>query len=151
MTTRNQREPGTPGAFSRWMQHKANGRIIRKVRRGKGSMMGMDVLVLHTLGRRSGQPRETPVAWFADGPDAWLVVASGGGSQHPDWHANLVAHPERAMIELAGAPARPVTPQRLTGPDRDRAWERIATANPRMRKYQSRSDREYPVIRLTPR
>lgn len=137
--------------FSRWMQHRANGRVIRKVRRGTGSMMGMDVLVLTTVGRRSGQPRETPVAWFADGPDAWLVVASGGGNRHPDWHANLMAHPERATIELAGRAATPVIPERLAGADRARAWRQISTANPRMQKYQSRSDREYPVIRLTPR
>lgn len=137
--------------FSRWVQHRANGRIIRKVRRGKGSMMGMDVLVLTTVGRRSGQPRETPVAWFADGPDAWLIVASGGGSRHPDWYANLLAHPGRATIELAGRGAVPVIPERLSGADRADAWARIAAANPRMQKYQSRSDREYPVIRLTPR
>jgi deazaflavin-dependent oxidoreductase (nitroreductase family) len=153
--TRNEqaatRKPGTPGAFSRWFQQKANGRMIRKVRRGKGSMMGMDVLILNTTGRRSGQPRETPVAWFADGENAWLVVASGGGSQHPDWHANLMAHPAEASIELAGREPMPVTPHRLAGAEREKAWREITTANPRMAKYQSKSDREYPVIRLTPR
>jgi hypothetical protein len=45
----------------------------------------------------------------------------------------------------------PVTPHRLAGADRERAWRDITAANPRMAKYQSRSDREYPVIRLTPR
>lgn len=148
---KEQRKAGTPGAFSRWMQQKMNARMVRKVRRGRGSMMGMDVLVLTTVGRRSGQTRETPVAWFPDGTDAWLVVASGGGSQHPDWHANLMAHPERASVELAGAGPRPVTPHRLAGADRERAWSRIAAAQPRIAKYQSRSEREYPVIRLTPR
>ncbi|GIJ73454.1 nitroreductase family deazaflavin-dependent oxidoreductase [Virgisporangium ochraceum] len=148
---KEQRRPGTPGAFSRWMQQKMNARMVRKVRRGRGSMMGMDVLVLTTVGRRSGRTRETPLAWFPDGPDAWLVVASGGGGQHPDWHANLMAHPERASIELAGAGPRPVTPHRLAGADRERAWSRISAAQPRIAKYQSRSDREYPVIRLTPR
>src|SRR3990170_431032 len=52
-------------------------------------------LILNTVGRRSGQPRETPVAWFADGEDTRLIVASGGGSQHPDWHTNLMAYPDR--------------------------------------------------------
>ena len=142
---------GTPGAFSRWMQHKANARMNRKIRRGRGEFMGMDMLILNTVGRRSGQPRETPVAWFADGEDAWLVVASGGGSRHPDWHANLMAHPDRASIELPGRDATPVTPHQLGGEDRDQAWQHIATAQPRIAKYQSKSDREYPVIRLTPR
>lgn len=140
-----------PGAFSRWMQQKMNDRMARKVRRGRGTVMGMDVLILNTVGRRSGEPRYTPVAWFADGEDARLVVASGGGSRHPDWHANLMAHPDRASVELPGGDAVPVTPHELDGADRERAWQRIAAAQPRIAKYQSKSDRTYPVIRLTPR
>jgi deazaflavin-dependent oxidoreductase (nitroreductase family) len=147
----NRRRPGTPGAFSRWMQQKANARMNRKIRGGRGHFMGMDVLILNTVGRRSGQPRETPVARFADGAGAWLVVASGGGSQHPDWHANLMANPDRATIELPGRDAEPVTPSRLEGDERARAWERIVTAQPRLAKYQGKSEREYPVVRLTPR
>nr|MDT0663527.1 nitroreductase family deazaflavin-dependent oxidoreductase [Micromonospora sp. DSM 115978] len=138
-----------------------NARIIRKMRRGRGTFMGMDVLILHTEGRRSGQPRQTPVAWFPDvvesadggaaGADAWLVVASGGGSQHPAWHVNLMAHPDRASIELPGRGAVPVTPRQLDGDEREQAWQRIATAQPRIAKYQNKSDREYPLIRLTAR
>jgi deazaflavin-dependent oxidoreductase (nitroreductase family) len=147
MTTNKQ-----TGAFSRWMQHRMNARTNRKIRRGRGKFMGMDLLILHTVGRRSGQPRETPVAWFADdGADSRLIVASGGGSHDPDWCANLMAHAERAAIELPGRDAVPVTPQRLDGTDREQAWQRIAAAQPRIAKYQSKSDREYPVVRLTPR
>ena len=145
------RRPGTPGALSRWVQRKMNARMSRKVRDGRGTFMGMDVLILNTVGRRSGQPRETPVAWFADGAEAWLVIGSGGGSRHPDWHVNLMAHPERASIELPGRDAVPVTPHRLDGADRERVWQRIAAAQPRIAKYQSKPDREYPVTRLTPR
>ncbi|HEX6470630.1 MAG TPA: nitroreductase family deazaflavin-dependent oxidoreductase [Streptosporangiaceae bacterium] len=128
-----------------------NARMNRKVRRGRGRFMGMDVLVLHTVGSRSGQPRETPVAWFADGADARLIVASGGGSRHPDWYVNLMAHPDRASIELPGHAPVPVTPHRLDGADRDQAWQRITAAQPRYAKYQAKSDREYPVVRLSPR
>ncbi|SEG31492.1 deazaflavin-dependent oxidoreductase, nitroreductase family [Thermomonospora echinospora] len=153
MTTQNQqagkRKPGTPGAFSRWMQQKANARVNRKIRRGRGSFMGMDVLILHTVGHRSGQPRQTPVAWFDDGEGAWLIVASGGGSLHPDWYVNLMGHSDQASIELPGRDAVPVTPHVLDGADRERAWQRITAAQPRIAKYQSKSDREYPVIRLT--
>ena len=151
------RKPGTPGAFSRWMQHRMNARTNRKIRRGRGTFMGMDVLILHTVGRRSGQERETPVAWFADAEagaereDARLIIASGGGSQHPDWFANLMAHADRATVELPGRGVVPVTPHRLDGAERERAWQRIAEAAPRIAKYQSKSDREYPVVRLTPR
>jgi deazaflavin-dependent oxidoreductase (nitroreductase family) len=145
------RKPGTPGAFSRWMQHKMNARMNRKIRRGRGRFMGMDVLILKTVGRQSGQPRDTPVAWFPDGEDARLIVASGGGSQHPDWHANLMAHPDQASIQLPGRDPIPVTPLRLEGEDREEAWQRIAAAAPNIAKYQAKSDRVYPVIRLTPR
>jgi len=141
----------TPGPVSRWMQRKMNARMIRKIRRGRGTFMGMDVLILNTVGRRSGQPRETPVSWFADGEDAWLIVASGGGDQNPDWYANLMAHPDRASIELPGRDPVPVTPHRLDGAERERAWRRITDAQPRYAKYQRKTDREYPVVRLTPR
>lgn len=149
---RQKRKPGTPGAFSRWMQHRMNARMNRKVRRGKGTFMSMDVLILHTVGRRSGESRETPVAWFADpdAADARLIVASGGGSQNPDWYVNLMG-PDQASIELPGGDTVSVAPERLHGADREQAWQRIATAQPRIAKYQSKSDREYPVVRLTPR
>jgi deazaflavin-dependent oxidoreductase (nitroreductase family) len=147
----DKRNPGTPRGVVTLVAAKMNARMNRKIRRGRGVFMGMDVLILNTVGRRSGQPRETPVASFADGEDAWLIVASGGGNQHPDWHVNLMAHPDRASIELPGRDARRVTPHLLDGIDREHAWQRIAAAQPRIAKYQSKSDREYPVIRLTPR
>ena len=128
-----------------------NARTNARIRRGRDSFMGMDVLILHTVGSRSGQPRETPLAWFADGPDSRLVVASGGGSQDPDWYVNLMAHADRASIEMPGQDAVTVTPQRLEGADREQAWQRITEAQPRYGKYQRKSDREYPVVRLTPR
>jgi deazaflavin-dependent oxidoreductase (nitroreductase family) len=143
-----QRKPGTPGTFSRWFQRKMNARTATKIRRGRSTMMGMDLLILTTTGRRSGQTRETPLAWFPDGEDGWLIVASGGGSHHPDWHANLMAKPGQASIELPGQGTIPVTPHHLSGPDREEAWQRVTTAQPRYAKYQSKSTREYPVIRL---
>ncbi|MEU4191972.1 nitroreductase/quinone reductase family protein [Kribbella sp. NPDC026611] len=144
------RKPGTPGTLSRWFQRTMNARTSAKIRRGKASLMGMDLLVLKTVGRRSGELRETPLARFADG-DGWLVVASGGGSQHPDWHANLAAHPDRVQVGLPGEDAKPAVAETLTGEDRARAWQLITSAQPRYAKYQQKSDREYPIIRLTAR
>jgi deazaflavin-dependent oxidoreductase (nitroreductase family) len=142
---------GGHGAVSRWMQHRMNARMNRKVRGGRATFMGMDVLILHTVGRQSGQPRQTPVAWFPDGDDAWLVVASGGKNRHPDWHLNLMRHPDRASIELPGRTDTPVTPHVLDGAERELAWKRIAAAQPRLEKYQRKTDREYPVVRLAVR
>jgi deazaflavin-dependent oxidoreductase (nitroreductase family) len=146
--SRGGRRRGSPGVVNRWVQHRMNARMNRNIRRGRGKFMGMDVLILHTVGRRSRQPRQSPVAWFADGPDAWLIVASGG-RLHPDWYLNLMAHPERASIELPGRDPVPVTPHRLDGADRAPAWQRITAAQPRYAKYQRKTDREYPVVRLT--
>ena len=137
--------------LSQWIQRTMNARMNRKIRNGRGKFMGMDVLILNTVGRRTGQPRETPLAWFPDDDNAWLVVASGGGRAHPNWHNNLMAHPDKASIELPGREAVPVTPHQLDAADRAQAWQRITAAQPRYGKYQSKSDREYPVIRLTPR
>jgi deazaflavin-dependent oxidoreductase (nitroreductase family) len=127
-----------------------NARTNARIRRDRATFMGMDLLVLHTVGRRSGQLRESPVAWFADGADARLIVASGGGSRHPDWYLNLMADPGRASVELPGGDPVPVTPHRLEGADREAAWQRITAAQPRLAKYQRKTDREYPVVRLTP-
>ncbi|MGH3467215.1 MAG: nitroreductase family deazaflavin-dependent oxidoreductase [Thermocrispum sp.] len=145
------RKPGTPGAFSRWMQKTMNARMNRKIRKGKAKFMGMDVLILHTVGRRSGEPRETPVAYWAEGEDSRVIIGSGGGSQHPDWYANLAAHPEKASIELPGSENMPVTPRTLDGDDREQVWQRIAEDQPRIAKYQGKSDRQYPLVRLTGR
>ena len=148
--SRGGRRRSSPGPVSRWVQQRMNARMNRNIRRGRGKFLGMDVLILHTMGRRSGQPRQSPVAWFADDRDAWLIVASGGVA-HPDWYLNLMGHPERASMELPGRDPVPVTPCRLDGADRAQAWQRITAAQPRYAKYQRKTDREFPVVRLTPR
>jgi deazaflavin-dependent oxidoreductase (nitroreductase family) len=76
-------------------------------------------------------------------------VAFGGGSRHLGWHANLMAHPEQATIELPGEQPVPVTPEQLRGAELDAAWEHIVAVQPRYAKYQRKSERRYPVIRLT--
>jgi deazaflavin-dependent oxidoreductase (nitroreductase family) len=145
------RKRSTPGAVSLWTQRTANARMNRKIRSGRGTVMGMEMLILHTVGRRSGQPRETPLAWFPGGGDDRLIVASGGGSQHPSWFVNLMAHPDQVSVELPDGKPVAVTARRLEGAEREEAWQVIATAQPRIAKYQSKSDREYPVVRLSPR
>ena len=65
--------------------------------------MGFPSLVLTTVGAKSGAPRHTPVAYFPDGPDSWLIVASAAGAaEKPDWYYNLRAHPDDVQIQLAG-------------------------------------------------
>jgi deazaflavin-dependent oxidoreductase (nitroreductase family) len=124
--------------------------MIKIHRRSGDRFSGMDLLYLTTVGAKSGQKRVSPVARFADGDDAWLVVASNGGSaKNPSWYHNLRAHPDQVSMEFGGA-TRPVTVEELSGDRRDAAWQRIVATNPRFGGYPKKTARTIPVLRLTP-
>jgi deazaflavin-dependent oxidoreductase (nitroreductase family) len=113
--------------------------------------MGMDLLYLTTVGAKTGQKRVSPVARFADGDDAWLVVASNGGAaRHPSWYHNVMAHPDQVWVEVAGH-SLPVTVEQLDGARRDEAWQRIITSQPRFDGYRKKTARALPVLRLSSR
>lgn len=124
-----------------------NGNAASRFRRN-GKMMGFNGLVLTTIGARTGAERTSPVGWWP-GPDgSWLIVAAaGGGARNPAWFHNLAAHPDKVRIEVGGESAE-VTAEQLRGPERAQAWKQIVTATPRFAKYQDKTDRELPVIRL---
>ena len=118
-------------------------------RRSGDKFQGLDLLYLTTIGAKSGQKRQSTVARFADGDDAWLVVASGGGSaRHPAWYHNIAAHPDQVWVEVGGKQMR-VTPTQLDGDARAQAWQRITQSQPRYKGYETKTDRAIPVIRLT--
>lgn len=148
-TNRRAGKSNSHSGFSRWMQHRMNARMNRKIRGGNGSFMGMDVLILHTVGRRSGQPRDTPITWFPGDDGSWLLVASGGKNGHPDWFLNLMTNADQARIQLPAGDAVAVTPRVLAGAERATAWKHITTAQPRYDKYQTKAGREYAVVRLS--
>ncbi len=141
------------GPISRWVGQWMGRWMSRQHRRKGGKFMGMDVLFLTTIGRKTDQRRETPVSWFPDGDDAWLIVASGGGSAHnPAWYHNIAAHPGQLWIELPQRKLNKlqVTAEQLEGARREECWKRIIQAQPRYAKYQVKTDRTLPVIRLVP-
>ena len=141
------RGPKPPhGRMVRWVNKFAMGRV----RRG-GKFMGMDTLVLTTVGRKSGESRSTPVGWFA-GPDGtWFIVASAAGARaNPAWYLNLAAHPDDVTIEVGGE-SIPVTARELHDGERADAWATITAAAPQFTKYEQKTDRELPVIELTRR
>ncbi|MDT0221381.1 nitroreductase family deazaflavin-dependent oxidoreductase [Gordonia sp. AC31] len=137
-------------SLSLWYQRRTNERTVARIRKKSESMWGMEMLILRTTGRRSGLARETPLSWFPDGDD-WLVVASGGGKRNPDWFANLTAHPDGVSVERHGEAPVPVTPVVLGADERSTAWKRVVEAQPRYAKYQKKSSREYPLVRLVAR
>ena len=144
--TRGARQPA--GFLARQMNKLMSERVRRK--RG-GTFMGLNVLVLTTVGRKSGAERTTPLRWFP-GPDgSWLIVASAAGAKgNPAWYYNIAAHPDQVQIEVEGRKVA-VTAEQLQGTERAQAWQQITTAAPRFAKYQVKTDRELPIIRLVPR
>lgn len=144
--TRGARQP-TAGRLMRWM----NGFMMNRIRRKGGKAMGMNALVLTTIGRKTGQPRSTPVGYFADGENGWLIVASAAGApKNPAWYYNIAANPDRVSIEMGGRKID-VSAIQLHGSERDKAWQRIVEESSRFAKYEQQTDRELPILRLTPR
>jgi deazaflavin-dependent oxidoreductase (nitroreductase family) len=121
-----------------------------RVRKGRAKFLGFNALVLTTVGRKSGVERATPVGWFP-GPDgSRLIVASAAGAQgNPAWYYNIAAHPDQVQIEVDGRKIA-VLAEQLHGAEREQAWQQITTAAPRFTKYQVKTDREIPIIRLVP-
>lgn len=144
--TRGARQPG--GRLMRWVNNWMMGRIRRT---GKVPGMGFEALVLTTIGRKSGVERSTPVGWFPGKDGSWIIVASAAGAaKNPDWYYNLGAHPDRVRIEMAGRKVDVIAEQ-LEGAEREEVWKQITTASAQFAKYQEKTDRILPVIRLRPR
>jgi deazaflavin-dependent oxidoreductase (nitroreductase family) len=112
-------------------------------------MMGFPVVLLTTKGAKSSVERTVSLGGFADGDDAWLVVASNGGSpRHPAWFKNMVQHPDEIWLEV-GSSKMKVRCDSLTGTEREEAMARIAAISARYGRYPTKTDREIPVVRLT--
>ena len=124
--------------------------MMRIHRRGGDRFQGMDLLYLTTVGARSGQARTNPVARFEDGTGGWYVVASAGGAaKHPGWYHNIAAHPEQVWVEFGGTKRR-VKVEQLSGDERSEVWQQVVTRSPNFGNYPNKTDREIPVLRLTP-
>jgi deazaflavin-dependent oxidoreductase (nitroreductase family) len=134
------------GPVGRWVAQ----RTSREARATGGQLIGTNVLVLHTVGRRNGQRRASPVSWFADGDHAWLIVASARRpAKSPDWYYNLAANPDQVSIDVPHRGTIDVRAEELDGDARADAWHRIISEQPRYAAYQAKTNRVLPVIRLT--
>ena len=142
--TRGKSMPGVNSPVSKWVNQ-----MMVKRGRNSGRQMGMDVLVLHTTGAKTGKARETLLGYVPDGDNAWLISATFGGSaKNPAWYHNLAAHPDQAEVEVRGRKVK-VTAAPLAGPEREAAYQRFVAMNSRYGGYPAKTDREIPVIRLT--
>lgn len=127
---------------------------ISRYRRAKGRtapvMIGFPTVLLTTVGARTGVERTHVLGGFPDGDDAWLVVASkGGAATHPAWFINLAKNRDKIWLEVGNRKLK-VKADSLKGKAREDALSRIAAIAPRYGDYQKKTDREIPIIRLTP-
>jgi len=110
---------------------------------------GTTILLLTTEGRSSGESRTTPLIHRTD-RDRWVVVASKGGApKNPSWFENLRANPE-AAIQVKGETV-PVRATTAEGEERARLWSLMAEVWPAYDDYQTKTDREIPVVVLSRR
>ena len=107
---------------------------------------GSTILLLTTKGRKSGEPRTTPLIYAEDG-DRYVIVASKGGApEHPGWYENLAKTPEvELQVRDEVFPAHARTAE---GEERDRLWRKANEVWSHYDEYQSKTDREIPVVVL---
>jgi deazaflavin-dependent oxidoreductase (nitroreductase family) len=141
------------GALLRWFFRGQVARYRKNAGPEPPRFMDFPAVVLTTKGARTGHEHSHVLGGFQDGADgheAWLVVASKGGAPtHPHWFINLAKHPEHVWLEV-GSRKLQVRPVLLEGKEREEALARIAAVSPRYGEYQKKTDREIPIIRLTP-
>jgi deazaflavin-dependent oxidoreductase (nitroreductase family) len=129
-----------------------NERIIAEFRANNGVVanFGESLVLLHTVGARSGEPRINPVLAIADG-EAWLVIASAAGQpRHPAWYFNIVAQPHITIETPEGMVD--VLATDLDGTEWDAAWATFVQRSPAFAEYRTRSEgRDFPILRLTRR
>jgi deazaflavin-dependent oxidoreductase (nitroreductase family) len=134
--------------FIKWFTE-FNAFLIR-ISKGKiGSRLGtQSILVLYTTGRKSGQPRSTPIAYF-DYQGKYLLVASNWGRQkQADWLLNLRVQP-RARIDIRGR-SLSVQARESEGEEYIRLWQYVTQRHPPYLKYQEMTSRRIPVVVLEP-
>ncbi len=112
------------------------------------TMREMPVVILTTLGARSGRIRKTPLMRVEHDGRYAVVASLGGAPKHPVWYHNVLAHPR---VELQDGPTRQdMTAREVFDEEKARWWERAVAAFPDYADYQRRTDRTIPVLVLEP-
>ena len=109
---------------------------------------GAPTLLLTTTGRKSGEPRTSPLIFGRDGDDYMIVASVGGMPNHPAWYRNLQADPNASIqvrAEHLDVVARTASPE-----EKPRLWQIVNEVWPNYDVYQSRTDRVIPVVILSP-
>jgi deazaflavin-dependent oxidoreductase (nitroreductase family) len=124
------------------LSRRSGGRIVRR-------WFGMPVLILETVGRRTGKPRATPVIYMESGDDLVVIAAAGGSDKPPAWWLNLEAAGEGTAV--VGGERRQIRPRVTEGDERERLWREFAKGYPTLDEYTTFTDRQIPVVVLSRR
>ncbi|GHO97849.1 hypothetical protein KSF_078970 [Reticulibacter mediterranei] len=114
-----------------------------------GRLEHMPILLLTTIGAKSGQPRVAPLGYLTDGDRLLIFASDMGASRHPAWYHNLVAHPE-VTVELGGETFQ-ATARVVEGAEREQLWAKALASFPFIDDHQAKTSRQIPVILLTRR
>jgi deazaflavin-dependent oxidoreductase (nitroreductase family) len=109
---------------------------------------GVPTLLLTSTGRRSGAERTSALIFARDGDDYLIVASKGGMPSHPMWYLNLQANPA-AKIQVK-ADELAVVARTASADEKPRLWKIVTDVWPNYDVYQTRTDREIPVVVLTP-
>ena len=111
-------------------------------------MKGKPVIILTSVGAKSGKLRKIPLMRVEHDGEYAVVASLGGAPQHPVWYYNLTANPH---VELQDGPVKQdYLARELEGTERDAWWERAVEAWPDYAEYQKKTTRVLPVFVLTP-
>ncbi len=112
------------------------------------TLQGKPVVVLTTVGNKTGKLRKTPLMRVEHDGEYAVVASLGGAPNHPVWYYNLVAHPH---VELQdGTAKQDYTAREVFGAEKARWWERAVEVWPDYAAYQRKTERAIPVFVLTP-
>src|SRR6266852_8551518 len=111
----------------------------------------MPVLELTTTGRKSGQPRSVMLTSpFQEGTTIVVVASRGGDDHHPAWFLNLRDAPD-VEVTVGGKPKQPMRARMATPAEREALWPRVTSKYKGYANYQTKTDREIPLVMLEPR
>jgi F420H(2)-dependent quinone reductase len=111
-------------------------------------LKGRPVILLTTIGAKSGKIRKTPLMRVEHGGEYAVVASLGGAPKNPVWYYNIVANPR---VELQdGAETKDYDSREVFGDEKAAWWERAVATWPDYAEYQTKTDRQIPVFVLTP-
>jgi len=112
-----------------------------------GRFAGKTLLILHTIGAKSGQKHINPVDYVTYGDRFVIIASKGGAATNPDWYYNIVANPQ-VTVEV-GTEQFPARASITTKPERTRLYNKMVEMMPGFAEYQKNTTRIIPVIILS--